>query len=378
MRDWLKAFRPASFRGVPFKVDGEGMAGQRRLSVSPIAYADASVIEDMGRDPMVFRLTAYTVGDEADHEARALASALSDKGAALLILPMQGAVRARAQDWNRDRRKDFAGHIAFSISFIEEGLGSVPFGAAAGAGPVADLLAAGGAILGAALNAAFAGLSGARQSPELRDVALAETRIGAAATTTMTGDRPAVAVTRALTAFSEASASAIEEPETYALSLADGWRLVALNADPMELRAHLTVELLRPVESPAGIAEQTAIAGALAIASVRGDYAARPDARRARESMAASVAPVLASAGAALGHEAQAWLSEMTGTAAMILSRTAADRSPLVRVETMLSLSAVTAAYKLYGDANRARELVDRNRVATAVFLPVTFEALAS
>jgi prophage DNA circulation protein len=96
MRDWLTAFRPASFRGVPFKVDGEGMAGQRRLSISPIAYADSSVIEDMGRDPMIWPVTAYLAGDFADREAQALTAALSLKGPGLLVLPMHGAVRARA------------------------------------------------------------------------------------------------------------------------------------------------------------------------------------------------------------------------------------------------------------------------------------------
>ena len=378
MRDWLKAFQPASFRGVPFKVDGEGMAGQRRLSISPIAYADASVIEDMGRDPMLFRVTAYLAGDAADREAKALTVALSVKGPALLVLPMQGAVRARVQDWSRDRRKDVAGHVAVSITFIEEGLGSAPFAAIGGAGPVADLLAAGAQILGASLDGAFAGLSGARQSPELRDVTLAETRLHAAAATTASGDRPAAIVTRALSAFSEAVETAIDAPAAYAATLTNGWRLVALHADPAELRAHLAVELVMPVESAAGIAEQAALAGALAIAAVRGDYPARPDARRAREAMAAAVAPVVAAAGAALGFEAKAWLAGMTGEAALILSRTAATRAPLVRVETGLSLSAVTVAYQLYGDANRAQEMVDRNRVTTAALMPAAFEALAS
>ena len=66
MRNWLTAFRPASFRGVRFKVDGEGMSGQRRLSISPIAYAERSGIEDMGRDPRVWQLVAYVSGDAAD------------------------------------------------------------------------------------------------------------------------------------------------------------------------------------------------------------------------------------------------------------------------------------------------------------------------
>jgi prophage DNA circulation protein len=43
-----KGVSAAAFRGVSFKVDLEEVFGARRLSVSPIAYAETSVIEDMG------------------------------------------------------------------------------------------------------------------------------------------------------------------------------------------------------------------------------------------------------------------------------------------------------------------------------------------
>lgn len=39
-------------------------------------------------------------------------------------------------------------------------------------------------------------------------------------------------------------------------------------------------------------------------------------------------------------------------------------------------LAVIRAAYDLYGDANRAGELVDRNRVATPVYMPLAFEAV--
>lgn len=375
-RDWLKAFRPASFRGVAFKVDGEGMAGARRLSISPIAYADQSVIEDMGRDPFAFPLTAYVAGEEADGEARALTSALSAKGPALLVLPMHGAVRARVQDWQRDRRKDFAGHIAFSISFLEEGLGSVPFGALAGAGPIADLLLSGVDLLGASLTARLAGLSASRATPAVAETQTVATRLAAVASTTANGNQPARAAADAVAALG--ALSAVAEPKGWSLALVTAWRAVALTAAPSDLSAALAIELpAAPAASAVGAAGRAAMAGALGIAVVRGDYAARQDARAAREAMAELVGPALAETGATLGDAAQAWLAGMTGEAARILSRMAADRAPLVRVETPISLTAIMAAYQLYGDGNRAQELVDRNRVATAALMPVGFEALS-
>ena len=68
-RNWIRALRAASFRGVPFKVEYEDAEGARRLSVSPIAYAETSVIEDMGRDPRMVTLAAYVAGDLADAAA---------------------------------------------------------------------------------------------------------------------------------------------------------------------------------------------------------------------------------------------------------------------------------------------------------------------
>lgn len=376
MRDWLKAFRPASFRGVAFKVDGEGMAGARRLSISPIAYADQSVIEDMGRDPFAWPLTAYVAGEEADGEARALTAALSARGPALLVLPMHGAVRARVQDWQRDRRKDFAGHIAFSISFLEEGLGSVPFGALGGAGPIADMLLAGADLLGATLTAQLAGLSASRSTTAASETETIETRIVAVSAASANGDHPARNAADAVAVLS--GLSAVAEPKAWSLALVTAWRAVALTASPRDLSAALAIELpAAPAASAVGAAGRAAMAGALAIAVVRGDYPARQDARAAREGMGELVAPAVAATGAALGDEAQAWLTGMTGEAARILSRLAADRAPLVRVETPISLTAITAAYQLYGDGNRAQELVDRNRVATAALMPVGFEALS-
>jgi prophage DNA circulation protein len=63
--------------------------------------------------------------------------------------------------------------------------------------------------------------------------------------------------------------------------------------------------------------------------------------------------------------------------ATLHLSQTAAERAPAVRVETGVSLPSTLLAYDLYGDAGRAEALVDRNRVATSLVMPVSFEAVA-
>ena len=143
-RNWLRAFRPASFRGVPFKVDIESAAGARRLSVQPIAYAEGSVIEDMGREPRLNQIAAYVAGDIADAAAITLSAALDRKGAGLLVLPMMPPQMVRCSQWRLSREKDRAGHVAFDILFIEAGLAAVPSGT--GTGALGEIMAAGASI----------------------------------------------------------------------------------------------------------------------------------------------------------------------------------------------------------------------------------------
>ncbi|MBB3771515.1 prophage DNA circulation protein [Angulomicrobium tetraedrale] len=112
-------------------------------------------------------------------------------------------------------------------------------------------------------------------------------------------------------------------------------------------------------------------------ASVKQDYAARPDAQRARAALAARADPVIEAAGTKYGYVLQDWLTALAGQAALQLSEIATTRAPLVRVETGVSLPATVLAWRLYGDPARDAELVTRNRTGTAMVMPVVLEAIA-
>ncbi|WGD31199.1 hypothetical protein AncyloWKF20_05090 [Ancylobacter sp. WKF20] len=112
-------------------------------------------------------------------------------------------------------------------------------------------------------------------------------------------------------------------------------------------------------------------------ATLRVDYAARPDAVRARTALSNRAGPVVETAGDAFGHVLYGWLSNLVGEAMLQLSQIAATRAPLVRVETGVSLPAQLLAWDLYGDPSRDAELVERNNTGTAMLMPVILEALA-
>lgn len=170
-----------------------------------------------------------------------------------------------------------------------------------------------------------------------------------------------------------------DDPVGFVGALVAAWRAAALYCDAVALAPLVLAETIARLADVAGgkvrPAEIATMVAALGTASIRVDYPAQQDAARARAALAGVASQGIEAAGV-FGADAVEWLSGLTGQAATALSRIAANRAPLVRVETGLSLSAIRAAYDLYGDANRAGEMVRRNAVPAAVWMPVSFEAL--
>ena len=378
MRDWRKTLYPAAFRGVPFHVEIEDGQGGRRLSISPIAYAESSVIEDMGRKAGTWQITAYTVGDAADLAAKALIAALDAKGPGLAVLPMIGPRMARVDSWGFSRAKYRHGYVAIDIALVEEGLAAIPFAPMAAGAAVAQAIKGGLALAGAALSTAVAHIDQSRRSDLAATAEKGRARAANAISLTRSGEDTPDALQAAASALDAASVSARSDPAAWASACVDCWRAVAVYRPAVLVRDHAAAELAAlSGTAPADAIERAAILGAMAIASARAEFPARRDAQAARAAIRGAAEPVLIAVADALGADAYAWLAGATGEAAIRLSRQAVDRAPLVRVEFGVSLPSVAAAYALYGDANRAIEIVDRNRVATPFVMPAKFEAVA-
>lgn len=152
-------------------------------------------------------------------------------------------------------------------------------------------------------------------------------------------------------------------------------RLVGKAADPDEAILGL------PAPSAGSGGDAATLVGALIVhgyAALRAEYGAQPDAVAARGEVAARAEAAYPAIGAAFGFEVLDFVTRLAGTVAVELSRIAASRAPLVRVETGLSLPSSLLAWDLYGDPLRGAELAERNRCGTAMVMPVVFEALAS
>ena len=117
MRDWSRAFRRASFRGVPFWVDREAPDFGRRVAVHDIS-GGGNTVEDTGSRIPVYRVDAYVASDLADIEGRGLELVCRIAGPGFLPLPMDPGLIANCTSCRRDRRKDKNGLIAYDLEFL--------------------------------------------------------------------------------------------------------------------------------------------------------------------------------------------------------------------------------------------------------------------
>lgn len=423
-RDWPRTMRPASFRGVPFYVERDQVETGRRLAIHEFPLKDAPYVEDMGRETNKISVTAYVLGDDADSQEKALRDACDQGGVGALSLPID-RFEVHCESCSRDFSKDKLGLIAFNLKFVREGAG--PAGGRAGlVMPPGFLAAQIGLVALDVVSAVAAWLSAAvavaGQSSLVRDAAARDLRaiageidaaargvtmdpaLGARVTRTLIDiDRNAESLVRigalphAITAtvFSAArqETSAAANLTATLRQVLDDLRLaIPPDSGAVLLAGIATYEALPPPITPRthsrrqAQANAVALAQALRLVALAGyaealaarTFADRRAAIQARadttEYFAAELDRIEPGPGSAELHRAVVTLS---GRVAEYISRLASDLAPVMVVEANVAMPALWWANRLYGDADRAGDIVARNRVIHASFLPLRIEALA-
>lgn len=123
---------------------------------------------------------------------------------------------------------------------------------------------------------------------------------------------------------------------------------------------------------------EAALLAEVAVAVAEQAYGDRPTAQAAAGRLAALADDSLDRVAETGGEDIWRAASEAVRQALDYLGRGALDLKPVVLVEALRSLPSTVFAWRLYGDPERAEELVARNGVATPLFMPTQIEALAS
>lgn len=111
----------ASFRGVPFFVEGSDQASGRRLVTYEFPFRDDPVVDDLGRRARTFSLGGQVLGDDYLTQKRALIAALEDDAEpGELVHPFFAAtIRAHCESFTTRESKAEGGIARFSMQFRE-------------------------------------------------------------------------------------------------------------------------------------------------------------------------------------------------------------------------------------------------------------------
>lgn len=396
---WRDELRPASFRGVSFHVEQTNDTVGRKSALHKYPLRDTAYLEDLGLDADVYEIDAFVLGSDYMDRRDALKAALLQKGPGELVHPYYGTMQLSVYGEIRISQSSRQGGMAtFSIAFVKTDDKVYPDTASDTRFSVASLATAAEEALGVSFADAFDVLDAA-------DFVASEAAaiLGEAITTIDSVAGAIISAGSELTSFvgmiEELEGSVvrlIRAPQTLAQKLIGSiGGLLFLNSSSdttsKSYRAPLraVVQLASFGEDLDAVSETTPsrkqqaanqealvtlvrraaiVAAARAAADV--DFTSYDDAATVRDSLAELFEAEIVKAGdagddggyEALGLVRAAMMEDITARGAQ-LSRLGTFTPP----ETM---PAFLIAYRLYGDASRADEIVARNKIRHPGFVP--------
>lgn len=129
---WKDRLQDASFRGVPFKVEDESSPVGRRVETHEYPNRDKPYTEDIGKITSRPSFSAYVVGDDCFDQRDRLIEALNKLGPGTLIHPTYGEMNVCVDGEIRVSTTKTEGRmVRFDLKFVEAGELSYPTSGAA-------------------------------------------------------------------------------------------------------------------------------------------------------------------------------------------------------------------------------------------------------
>lgn len=123
---WKDELRPASFRGVPFKVDSADSAHGRRQAVHEHAQRDTPQTEDLGRKGREFTVDGLVLGKDYFAARDAVIAACETAGPGVLVHPYRGEITVVCRGLSVRESASEGGMCRLSFTFLEAGEASFP------------------------------------------------------------------------------------------------------------------------------------------------------------------------------------------------------------------------------------------------------------
>jgi prophage DNA circulation protein len=372
---------------VPFKVPSHSTGeGGRRVAVHEFPGRDKPFVEDLGRRASEFDIEAYIVGDDYIAGRNALIDACNSAGAGELIHPYAGARTVFCTECRYTERLDEGRMVRFSLKFIEAGENIHPVSAEDTAA-VATAAADGLVTVSESSFAASFDVTGlpafVAEAAETTVNSLVATLPGvngvlAPATALLAADLPALVQTPTelasrVTSIVTTAYGASATLDSLSTAAAFGTTLPAVPATTAtRLRQKANQDSLSRLVSRtvAAVAARTVVAAV---------YPDRGALEAARESLKSLLETEIISASDNGDRDVFKSLRAVRAAALTDLSSRAPRLARIVAINPAATQSTLVAAYRLYGSAARADEIMTRNGVRHPGFLPGgrSFEALS-
>lgn len=126
MPQYSDTLHPASFRGVPFQINGADCGAGRRVQVHDYPQRDMPWVEDLGRATREIALDAFLIGADYIDQVNRLLAALETAGPGTLVHPWLGTMQVCLSAPARVRFDSGLGMATVSLSFVESGELSFP------------------------------------------------------------------------------------------------------------------------------------------------------------------------------------------------------------------------------------------------------------
>lgn len=387
---WRDDLRPGSFRDVPFHIEAADQQGGRRQVVHEFPQRDDPFVEDLGLRPHGFTLDCLVLGADYMTARDALIAALDAAGSGTLVHPYRGALTVSCETWRCRESSENGGIAYFSIDFIASAVAPRP-ASAEDTGSVVETAAA------AAMDEGVAGLPGrfsvkglagfVAESAAARVATIAD-RLGPALTR-LGGARDALSgVTLRLATLRQDALGLVRRVPDLAGAISGLIASARLLADTPRAALRELRGLIgwssgdrAPGETPARVIERANVAAlerlvtlAAAAEAVRAvsavPFESYDDAVAVRDDLADRLDRAAGAAADIGDDDAFRALNALRLAMTRDITRRGGSLARVYAYSPATTEPTLAIAQRLYGDAGREREIIDRNRLRHPGFVP--------
>lgn len=116
---WRDRYQPASFKGVPFEAMEDSQPAGPRTQVHEYPQRDKPMVEPLGRRTNEIKIQAFVAGDDCLEKRDALLDAIWEPGSGELIHPWLGSLIVSVTDCSYRHSRLEKGVVRFEITFVE-------------------------------------------------------------------------------------------------------------------------------------------------------------------------------------------------------------------------------------------------------------------